>query len=45
MKTDKMEKRIIDKVNEGQESDVKPYTWEAIPTSLKQFWIKQLTKP
>lgn len=37
-----MEKRIIDKANEGQDADVKPYPWETIPTSLKQFWIKKL---
>ena len=31
--------KIIDKLNEGQESDVPLYTWKTIPQSLKRFWI------
>jgi hypothetical protein len=34
----KIRKLIIDKVNENQEIDVKPYVWENIPNSLKRFW-------
>jgi hypothetical protein len=34
-----MKQKIIDKLNEGQESDVTKYTWEPIPESLKLFWI------
>lgn len=30
--------RIIDKVNEGQESDVIPFTWDTISDTLKSFW-------
>ena len=30
--------RIIDKINENQESDVKKYEWEDISDSLKSFW-------
>ena len=39
-----IKKRIIDKMNEGQEQDVPLYTWETIPKSLKQFWINQIKK-
>lgn len=35
---------IVSKVNEGQESDVPPYTWDTIPESLKQFWYNQLKR-
>ena len=31
--------QIIRKVNEGQEKDVRPYSWKTIPFSLKIFWI------
>jgi len=34
-----MKQKIIDKLNEGQESDVPKYTWNTIPESLKRFWI------
>jgi hypothetical protein len=34
----KIQKLIINKVNESQEIDVKPYTWQTIPKSLKRFW-------
>jgi|688.fasta_scaffold37842_5 hypothetical protein len=30
--------KIIDKVNERQESDVEKYTWETISYSLRLFW-------
>ena len=35
----KIQKLIIDKVNENQEIDVDPYTWENIPHTLKRFWV------
>lgn len=31
-------KKIINKMNEGQEEDVPKYTWETIPKSSKKFW-------
>lgn len=34
-----MKKKIIDKLNKGQEIDVSLYTWETIPQSLKRFWL------
>jgi len=34
--------QIIAKVNENQESDVIPYTWETIPLSLRRFWASYL---
>lgn len=34
--------KIIDKIKENQEQDVKKYTWDTIPESLKIFWSKQL---
>ena len=37
-----MKNRIINKMNEGQESDVPLYTWKTIPNSLKEFWFNQL---
>ena len=33
-----MRNKILNKVNEGQEADVIPYTWKTIPETLKQFW-------
>jgi hypothetical protein len=39
-----MEQAIINKMNEGQESDVTLYTWQTIPQALKEFWTKQLKK-
>lgn len=35
----KIQKQIIDKINESQEIDVKKYTWQTIPYSLKRFWV------
>ena len=35
-----MKQKIINKMNEGQESDVPLYTWNTIPNSLKIFWHK-----
>jgi len=37
-----MKEKILEKVNEGQEEDVLPYTWETIPDSLKEFWYNKL---
>jgi len=37
-----IQQKIIDKVNENQESDVIPYTWETIPLSLRRFWASYL---
>jgi len=37
-----IQQKIIDKVNEKQESDVKAYTWETIPLSLRRFWASYL---
>ena len=37
-----IQQQIIDKVNENQESDVVPYTWETIPLSLRRFWLQYL---
>jgi len=37
-----MKKLIIDKMNEGQEPDVKKYNWDTIPSSLKVFWENKL---
>lgn len=37
-----MRQTIIDKMNEGQEADTAPYTWETIPNGLKEFWSKNL---
>ena len=34
-----IKQKIIDKINQGQESDVPLYTWNTIPQSLKMFWI------
>ena len=34
-----IKQKIIDKLNQGQESDVPLYTWETIPQSLKSFWL------
>lgn len=31
-------RKIIDKINEGREADVKKYKWSEIPDSLKSFW-------
>lgn len=31
-------KKIINKMNEGQEEDVPKYTWETIPKSSKKLW-------
>jgi hypothetical protein len=39
-----MQKKIIDKMNEGQEKDIPLYTWKTIPNSLKEFWSNQLNK-
>jgi hypothetical protein len=36
-----IEEYIVKKVNEGQESDVKPYTIETIPFNLIEFWVEQ----
>ena len=33
-----MKDKIINKMNEGKESDVALYNWQTIPESLKQFW-------
>lgn len=33
-----MKKKIISKMNEGQEKDVPQYTWNTIPEVLKEFW-------
>jgi len=35
-----MKEQILNKVNEGRERDVPPYTWETIPDSIKKFWIE-----
>lgn len=35
-----LHQRIVNKVNEGQEPDVVPYTYETIPNSIKWFWIR-----
>jgi hypothetical protein len=35
----KIQQKIIDKVNENQEVDVIPFTWETIPHTLKRFWV------
>ena len=37
-----IQQKVIDKVNEGQEADVVPYTWETIPLSLRRFWLQYL---
>jgi hypothetical protein len=37
-----MKEKVLNKINQGQESDVKPYTWETAPESLKDFWFKYL---
>jgi hypothetical protein len=37
-----IQQKIIDKVNENQEADVVPYTWETIPLSLRRFWLQYL---
>jgi len=34
--------KIVEIVNQGQESDVIPYTWETIPLSLRRFWASYL---
>ena len=39
-----IKKRIIDKINEGQEPDVKLYRWETISDSLKFFWSDYFAK-
>jgi hypothetical protein len=36
-----IEEYIVKKVNEGQESDVKPYTIETIPFNLIEFWVEK----
>jgi hypothetical protein len=35
-----MKQKIINKMNEGQESDVPLYTWATIPKGLRMFWHK-----
>jgi hypothetical protein len=35
-----MKQKIINKMNEGQESDVPLYTWSTIPKGLRIFWHK-----
>jgi hypothetical protein len=39
-----MSDRIVAKVNEGQEPDVKPYTIDDIPLGLIKFWTNELSK-
>jgi len=34
------QQRIVDKVNENQESDVRTYLWRTIPSSIRLFWIE-----
>ncbi len=34
-----IKQKIIDKINENQEEDVKPFTWLTISYKLKKFWI------
>ena len=34
--------KIVEIVNQNQESDVIPYTWETIPLSLRRFWLDYL---
>ena len=34
--------KIVEIVNQNQESDVIPYTWETIPLSLRRFWLQYL---
>jgi len=43
-KSKEMKEKIVSKVNEGQEKDVAPYTWETIPDSIKQFWFNEFNK-
>ena len=38
------DQRILDKINEGQEKDVKPYTWDTLPPALNEFWSKYFNK-
>jgi hypothetical protein len=35
-----MKQKIINKINEGQESDVPLYAWATIPKGLRIFWHK-----
>jgi len=32
--------QVINKMNQGQESDTKIYTWNNTPLSLRIFWVK-----
>jgi len=34
----KNKRKIIRKMNENKESDVKKYRWNTIPEGLKEFW-------
>jgi hypothetical protein len=34
--------KIVEIVNQNQEADVVPYTWETIPLSLRRFWLQYL---
>lgn len=30
--------QILNKMNENQEADVRPYSWVTTPLSLRRFW-------
>ncbi len=34
-----IKQQVTAKMNEGQESDVIPYSWRTIPKSLRIFWL------
>ena len=38
------DQRILDNINEGQESDVEPYTWDTLPPVLNEFWSEYFKK-
>lgn len=31
---------VIAKMNQNQEADVKPFTWNTTPRSLRRFWLR-----
>lgn len=39
-----LKQRIINKMNEGQEPDVKKYTWITITDKMKAFWTDYFEK-
>ena len=42
--TEQLKQKIVDKVNQGQEKDVKPYTWGTLSPSTREFWIDYFKK-